>query len=194
MAGMAELSRPRTLLVFAHPALERGCANWRMAEGVRDLDGVTFHDLYEVYPDFAIDVPEEQQRLADHDLIVLQFPLYWYSGPALLKEWLDLVWLHGFAYGETGRSLEGKILTCAVSTGWRAQTYGPDGQNCFTLDEFLRPFEQTARLCRMRWAAPFALHGAGTLPQADVQIEVGRYREHLERLAAELGRTPVHAA
>ena len=45
---------------------------------------------------------EEQQRLADHDLIVLQFPLYWYTGPALLKEWLDLVWLQGFAYGESG--------------------------------------------------------------------------------------------
>jgi glutathione-regulated potassium-efflux system ancillary protein KefG len=62
-------------------------------------------DLYETYPDFAIDIEAEQEKLLTaHDVIALQFPLYWYSTPALLKEWLDLVWLHGFAYGEDGNA------------------------------------------------------------------------------------------
>jgi glutathione-regulated potassium-efflux system ancillary protein KefG len=109
MTAMAEAARARTLLVFTHPALERTRVNWAMAEAARTVEGVTFHDLYEAYPDFAVDVDEEQQRLTAHDLIVLQFPLYWYTGPALLKEWLDLVWLQDFAYGEKA-ALQGKTL------------------------------------------------------------------------------------
>ncbi|HYF23897.1 MAG TPA: NAD(P)H-dependent oxidoreductase [Caulobacteraceae bacterium] len=180
---MAEQERARTLLVFAHPALERARINPAMAQGVRDLPGLTFHDLYELYPDFTVDVEAEQRLLADHELIVLQFPLYWYSAPALLKEWLDLVWLHGFAYGERGRALEGKTLFCAVSAGGTEQAYGPRGHNRFTLPDFLRPFEQTAHLCKMRWAEPFALYGAGLVGESELARGVAAYRDRLDALS-----------
>lgn len=182
---MTEAALARTLVVFAHPALERARTNPALLAAIQDAPGVTVHDLYEAYPDFTIDVPFEQALLVDHAVIVLQFPLYWYSAPALLKEWLDLVWLHGFAYGQNGTRLRGKTLFCAVSTGGPQDAYGPDGHNRFSVSEFLRPLEQTAHLCGMRWAEPFAVHAAAVLGEAELAACAGVYRERVRALAVE---------
>lgn len=147
------------LILFAHPAYQRSRANRRMIDAVRTLDDVTVHDLYEAYPDFHIDVSREKRLLLDHDLIVFHHPMYWYSCPALLKEWQDLVLEHGFAYGENGTALQGKSLLSAVTTGGGREAYGPEGFNRFTVGELLRPFEQTAFLCGMRYLPPFVAHG-----------------------------------
>ena len=93
----------KTLVLFAHPAHRHSRTNRLMLEAARRIAGVTIVDLYADYPRFEIDVEREQQRLLEHDAIVFQFPLYWYSTPSLLKEWQDLVLEHGFAYGEHGR-------------------------------------------------------------------------------------------
>ncbi len=172
------------LLVMAHPALERSRANQKMMQAAREVAGLTLHDLYEVYPAFTIDVRAEQKRLMQHQIIGLQFPMYWYSTPALLKEWIDLVWLHGFAYGIGGTALEGKRLFVACTTGGRAEYYGPDGQNRYTMEEFLRPLEQTARLCGMEWEKPFVLHASGAKTELALQAGADAYRRRLAALAA----------
>ena len=79
------------LVLFAHPALETSRINRRLAEAPQSLEGVTLRDLYEVYPDFDVDVEAEQASLLEHDVVVFQHPLYWYSAPPLLKQWQDLV-------------------------------------------------------------------------------------------------------
>lgn len=186
---MAEAPQPavRTLLVFAHPALERGRVIPAMAEAVRDLPGLTVHDLYEVYPDFTIDVPAEHRLMYDHDLIVLQFPLYWFSMPSLLKEWMDLAWSRGFAFGE-GAKLKGRTLMCAISTTANRDAY-VDGVYRFPLPDFLRPLEQTADYCGLDWAPPFVLHGAKALELEGLEKGMALYRQRLEKLIASL--TPV---
>ena len=93
----------RVLILFAHPAPERSEVNAPLFEASRGREGVTLVDLYAEYPDYRIDIDREQQRLVDHDVVVFMFPLYWYSTPAILKEWQDLVLEHGWAYGSTGR-------------------------------------------------------------------------------------------
>src|SRR6187455_1899648 len=98
----------RVLILFAHPALHRSRVNRVLVEAVRSLEGVTFHDLYEVYPDLLLDVDREQALLREHDVVVWQHPFFWYSAPALVKEWQDLVLELGFAYGEGGTALRGK--------------------------------------------------------------------------------------
>jgi glutathione-regulated potassium-efflux system ancillary protein KefG len=152
-------SMARVLVLFAHPAFEKSRIHRRLLEAIGDLEAVTIHDLYESYPDFQIDVAAEQQRLLAHDVIVLQHPFYWYSAPALVKEYLDLVLEHGFAYGSSGRALEGKVLLNATTTGGPAGAYQPGGRNRFTMRQLLAPFDQTAVLCRMTYLAPFVLHG-----------------------------------
>ncbi len=148
------------LIQFAHPVLERSRVNRHLIEAVRGLDGVTINDLYEVYPDLSINIGREQQLLDTHDVIVFQHPFYWYSGPALLKEWQDLVLEHGWAYGEGGTKLEGKITFNVLSTGGPQTAYRAEGYNRFTIRELLRPWDQTAHLCGMKYLAPFVLHSS----------------------------------
>jgi glutathione-regulated potassium-efflux system ancillary protein KefG len=157
----------RILINFAHPAPKKSRVNRRLIAAVRDLEGVTINDLYEEYPDFYISVPREQELLLAHDIIVFQHPFYWYSHPALLKEWQDLVLEYGFAYGHKGTRLQNKDYLCALSTGGPKESYTRDGNNYFTVREFLAPTEQTARLCGMRFLPPFIVYGALRLETAE---------------------------
>jgi glutathione-regulated potassium-efflux system ancillary protein KefG len=175
----------RILVLFAHPLLERSRVNRRLMEGVRELDGVTVHDLYEQYPTFGIDVGREQKLALEHDVIVLQHPFYWYSAPALVKEWLDLVLEHGWAYGKGGAALKGKIMFNAVSTGGGDDAYRKDGYNRFTMRELLAPFDQTAYLCGMTYLAPFVVHGALRLAGEATAPAVAAYRKVIEALRDE---------
>ena len=170
------------LLVLAHPALERSRANRALAKAAKGVSGVTFRDLYETYPDFAIDIETEQAALVAHDVIALQFPLYWYSTPALMKEWLDLVWLHGFAYGHEGVALRGKRLFVSCTTGASAKAYHSHGYNRFSMDDFLRPLEQTAHLCGMGWETPFVVHGAAVKDDEALKAEAERYKARIASL------------
>ena len=150
---------PRVLVLFAHPAFEKSRINRRLLEAITDLDGVTIHDLYEAYPDFHIDVAAEQRRLVAHDVLVLQHPFYWYSAPALVKEWMDLVLEHGFAYGSRGHALDGKVMLNATTTGGPEAAYQVGGRNRYTMRQLLAPFDQRAFLCRMHYLTPFVVHG-----------------------------------
>ncbi|CAN7359744.1 NAD(P)H-dependent oxidoreductase [Caulobacter sp. LjRoot300] len=182
--GLVTPATSGVLLTLAHPALERSRANRALAKAAKGLEGVTFHDLYETYPDFAIDIEAEQEKLLAHDVVAVQFPLYWYSTPALLKEWFDLVWLHGFAYGIEGNALAGKRLFAACTTGGAAKAYHAHGYNRFSMDEFLRPLEQTAYLCGMVWETPFVVHGAATKDDEELKAEAQRYRARIASLLA----------
>ena len=170
----------RVLIVFAHPVLERSRVNRRLMEAVRDLPGVTVDDLYEQYPTLDIDVAREQALLTEHDVIVLQHPFYWYSAPALVKEWLDLVLEHGWAYGKGGNALKGKLMFNAVTTGGGDDAYRKEGYNRFTMRELLAPFDQTAYLCGMTYLAPFVVHGALRLAGDATAPAVAAYRKLLE--------------
>ena len=148
----------RILVLFAHPRYSGSQVQRAMLQAISGLDGVTVHDLYAAYPDFSIDVAFEQNLLLRHDLIVFQHPLYWYSSPAILKEWQDLVLELNWAYGPSGSQLHGKFLLNAVSAGGAESAYRESGRNRFAVRELLSPFNQTAHLCGMAWLDPFVLH------------------------------------
>jgi len=167
------------LILFAHPAYHRSRANRALVAAVRDLEQVTFHDLYEVYPDLMVDVPREQALLLAHDAVVLQHPFYWYSAPALVKEWLDLVLTHGWAYGEGGTALAGKTWLTAITSGGSEESYGAHGGNRFSVEDFLRPFEATAHLCNMRWLPPFVLHASHLASDGELADAAAKYRAQI---------------
>jgi glutathione-regulated potassium-efflux system ancillary protein KefG len=175
------MSRP-VLILFAHPAFEKSRVHRALVAAARPLPGVTVHDLYEAYPDLDIDVQREQALLAAHDVIVFQHPFYWYSVPPMLKQWMDLVLEHGWAYGSTGRALEGKTLQVAMTAGGREQAYGPEGFNRFTFREFLVPVEATARLCRMTFNEPWVVPGTHAITPAGIAEVATSYTALLRRL------------
>lgn len=168
------MENKKVLVIFAHPSQHRSEVNQPLFKAAQGIDGVTTVDLYGEYPTFNIDIGREQQRLMDHDVILFQFPLFWYSTPAILKEWQDLVLEYGFAYGREGTALHGKIFFCAISAGGMKEAYQTDGYNHFTIRQLLHPLEQTAQLTGMTYLPPFVLFGSRTA------VEEHRIREHVE--------------
>ena len=79
---------------------------------------------------FAADIVEQQRRLLWCDLLLLQFPLWWFSVPAVLKGWIDRVLAVGFAYGG-GRWFEtaplvGRRALISTTMGARPDRWGSD--------------------------------------------------------------------
>ena len=167
----------KILVLFAHPKFSGSVVQRAMLRAIADIDGVTCRDLYASYPDFSIDVAREQQDLLAHELIVLQHPLYWYSSPAIIKEWQDLVLENGWAYGPGGTKLSGKFMLSALSTGGSGQAYGHDGRNRYQIEELLTPFNQTAYLCNMAYLKPFVIHAGRRMSPEDLSAEVEAYRD-----------------
>jgi putative NADPH-quinone reductase len=171
--------QPRILIVYAHPAHQYSRANRRLCESVASLPNVHLHDLYETYPDFHIDVEHEQSLLSASDLIIFQHPMQWYSMPSLLKEWIDVVLEHGWAYGRHGNALRGKDFWLVVSTGGAQSSYQESGYHRRPLSDFLAPLEQTIALCGMHWIPPLVLHGARQADQNTVDRHAEEYRQRL---------------
>ncbi|MGA1199330.1 MAG: NAD(P)H-dependent oxidoreductase [Candidatus Latescibacterota bacterium] len=176
------MAHKKVLILFAHPAFQKSRVNRKLVEVIQHLDGVTFRDLYELYPDFNIQVAEEQQLLLDHDVIVFHHPFYWYSSPALLKEWQDLVLEHGFAYGQEGTALKDKWLLTVITTGGGEEAYCHEGYNHFTIPELLQPFEQTAWLCKMLYLPPFVVHGVQKLSEDEIDDYARVYQNVIAKL------------
>ena len=183
-ASALDLRAMASLIVYyAHPGHKYSHVNRYMAQAAAAVDGITFVDLYRDYPRFDVNVVIEQQRLLDHDVVLFQFPMFWYSTPSLIKEWQDLVLEHGFAYGTDGDKLEGKHMMLALTAAGPEEAYTPGGYQHHPIRTFLTPLEQTARLCKMHFPAPYVLYSSLKAPGAGlVEPHVIGYRELLEAI------------
>lgn len=79
----------------------------------------------------AMEIKAEQEKLANADLILFHFPVWWFSMPAIMKGWVDRVFARGFAYSAgkkygTGH-FQGKKAMLCITTGTAATLYEPNG-------------------------------------------------------------------
>lgn len=167
------------LIIYAHPYPQRSRAGRALLEAVRDLPGLEVRSLYDLYPDFDIDVDAEQAALQRADLVVWLHPIYWYSVPAMLKHWFDVVLLRGWAYGEGGDRLLGKHCLWVASTGGQQASFAPDGAHQMPFAEFEAPIRQTALFCGMVWEAPIALHGSQVTSDDGIAAAALAFRQRL---------------
>ena len=195
----------KVLLYYAHPGHKFSRANAALATAARDIadshDALSFVDLYAQYPRHNINVDAEQERLTAHDVILFQFPMFWYSTPSLIKEWLDLVLEHGFAYGTGGTALKDKRMILAITASAPEDAYRPESYQNHTLRSFLAPLEQTAIFCNMRFLAPYVLYSAlkpkqenGIRPHAEGYRKLlhALIEDRLDEVAAEQAETLHH--
>ena len=171
------------VILYAHPYPDRSRANRALLRSVEDLPYVSLRSLYDLYPDFAIDVQAEQRALADASAVVLQHPMYWYSVPGLLKLWFDKVLARGWAYGDGGDALAGKRCLWVTTTGAPESGFSPEGMHGHTFQAFVPAIEQTVRFCKMRWEEPLVLHGAHRVDDERIAELARSYRARLEALA-----------
>lgn len=98
------------------------------------------------------DIAVEQDKLRWADAVIFQFPLWWYSMPAILKGWIDRVYAYGFAYGlgeytdthwgnRFGEGvMAGKRAMIVLTVGGWQSHYGPRGVNG-PMDDILFPIQ-----------------------------------------------------
>ncbi|MBV6818084.1 NAD(P)H-dependent oxidoreductase [Rahnella sp. PD12R] len=179
----------KTLIVVIHPNLNESVINKRwMQELTQYPDLYTVHNLYQAYPDGIIDVHKEQQLIEQHDSMVLQFPLYWFNSPPLLKQWLDEVFTYGWAYGSTsGHKLRNRKFSLAVSAGIKEEDFAPEGRYQHSLKEILLPFEMTARYVEANYLPFYASYGAEDgISLEELEKSAKGYIDYLQSLSSAL--------
>lgn len=173
----------KVLVIVAHPNLAMSKVNKTWIKHLQRYPNVTIHHLYEEYAYRPINVYQEQQLLHQHDRIVFQFPLFWYSSPALLKQWQDEVLSFIWSKNES-LHLQEKELLLAVSIGAPKQAYHPDGFNQFTIDELMRPFQLMATSNQMIFLPIYAFYNANEASEKAIENSAQLYIKQLFQPAA----------
>jgi glutathione-regulated potassium-efflux system ancillary protein KefF len=167
------------LIIHAHPYPQHSRAGTALLSAVRDVSGVEVRSLYDRYPDFDIDIAAEQTALTRADLLVWLHPIYWYSVPAMLKHWFDVVLTRGWAYGEGVQALAGKSCLWVPTTGGDDAAYTAAGIHRQPFENFIAPIEQTARFCGMVWETPYIVQGAHKISDGDIAVAAAQFRARL---------------
>jgi glutathione-regulated potassium-efflux system ancillary protein KefF len=157
-----------TLVIHAHPRPSQSIVTQSMLRMFEAAGDTEIRPLYELYPDFDIDVATEQKALSQSSLVVWLAPVYWYSVPALLKHWMDQVLAYGWAYGPGGDALQGKSAWLVMSAGGTRADYSATGVHQRPAADFVPPLEQTARFCGMRWMKPHIEYGGHDHSRAEL--------------------------
>ncbi|MGF1727371.1 NAD(P)H-dependent oxidoreductase [Photobacterium nomapromontoriensis] len=129
------------LVINGHPDLSQSVANATILADLRAQTPWTIHSV----AGFAGDIRAEQQRLLDADVIVVQFPLYWSTYPAVLKKWVDEVFSYGFAFGPDGSKLKDKPLLFSVTAGATQASYSTSGFNFLPFEHYQVAYEHPFR-------------------------------------------------
>lgn len=148
-----------TLFLISHPALSKSSIHSAFATEVSALGGTVRHLDDVIGADHHFDPEVEQEFLEQHSTIVLQFPLYWYATPAIMKQYFDDVLTSGWAY-EGGQALAGKHLSAIITMGGDEASYATNGSNALATSELCAPFKATATFCGMTWGNPLFIYDA----------------------------------
>lgn len=137
------------------------------------------------------DVEQEQRKIQAADAVILLFPLWWFSMPAIMKGWVDRVWAYGLAYGYQGAGntyrygeggLAGKRALLAVSVGGPAIDYSPRGING-PLEQLLFSITHgTLFFPGMQVLPIFAVYGAAGIDAKGMAEAAAAWRGRVERL------------
>ena len=160
------LTMKNVLVVSGHPRLDNdSVANKACVEAFEKLEGYTVDRLDALYPNYVIDVKVEQAKLVAADIIVLQYPVFWYAMPALMQKWMEDVFLHGFSHGSSGKALAGKKLVLSMTIGAPEEAYGEGA--AVHVDDLLIPAKGACALTGMEFAGYEYTHGVSYASRVD---------------------------
>lgn len=158
------------LIVSGHPNLADSIANKTILNELnRLLPEAEYVYLDQLYPDFHIDTLREQDRLLKAEIIVFQFPLFWYSAPSLMHRWIEQTFTHGFSHGTTGDKLQGKKLLLSFTSGAPEEMYRYGSVQNYPIEDFLPPYKQMGCLCGLEWCGYVYTGGLSYVNRQDDQ-------------------------
>ncbi len=142
----------RIVVICGHPHYQKSVANRAIIDEFKKIvPAAEIAQLSELYPDFRIDAKKEQERLAPAEMIIFQYPFWWYSAPSLLHRYIEEVFLHGWAYGSNGTSLKNKNLTLSFTVGGPEAEYQRREGVMHTIEQFLPEMLSTAHFTGMTY-------------------------------------------
>ncbi len=144
------------LLILAHPYYTQSIANKTIVnELIKTYPNLEVRDIFQLYPDYKIDVSAEQEALLRHDTIILQYPMFWFNMPAILKLWFDEVFTYQFAYGSQGDKLKDKKVIISMTVGQKEANMVNDQENL--IDSFLKAVQHSIQYTQMHLSGTFLL-------------------------------------
>jgi len=150
------------LLILAHPYYAQSIANKAIVEElVKTYPDLEVRDIFQLYPDYKIDVSAEQEALLRHDTIILQYPMFWFNMPAILKLWFDEVFTYQFAYGSQGDKLKDKKVIISMTVGQTEANMVNDRENL--IDNFLKAVQYSIQYTQMQLSNTFLLYDVSPL-------------------------------
>lgn len=153
-------------MILAHPKIEASIGNRIISKLTSNQKDVEVRHLNKLYPDFNINIQAEQQALLKADVIIFQYPLYWYSVPAILKEWIDQVFEYGFAFGKNSL-LNDKDIIVSVTIGSPEEQYPQD-----IIEKILFHFKGLASYCDLTYKGEvLSFNINGYTPEAKTKAE-----------------------
>ena len=163
----------KTLIIIAHPDISESNSQQFLIESTQSLQGVTSYIL----EDRAYILKEEHKLLAEHERIIFQFPMYWYSAPAILKKWLDEVFTNKMMTG----FLNEKELGLVVTMGQSEESFASGRQEKFSLSEIFKPFEALANKCGMVYLPIFPVALFSYLNESDKKKMLIKYQQYVTK-------------
>lgn len=150
----------KTLIVMGHSNLGLSKVNsvW-MKELKKNPDEFDVYNLYEGSKQGEFDVLAEQKRIERYDKLIIQFPLYWFNCPPLIKKWLDDVFLDGWAFGRNNQ-MKNRKVALLITAGSKESDYAVDGKYHCRLEEVLLPFEFTFNYMESNYKGFYAFYSA----------------------------------
>ena len=142
---------------------------------------------------YATEIVTEQDKVARSNLVVFQFPMWWYGPPAILKGWCDRVLSNGFAYGDDQQFenglLRGRSAMLSVTTGGSEVELWHDAPVTGSVEDVLRPLTGgVIRFTGMRLLPTFISYAPARMSAEGRTAELGRLEEHLRGAVAELSQ------
>ncbi|MDO5650364.1 MAG: NAD(P)H-dependent oxidoreductase [Gallicola sp.] len=171
----------KILVVLGHPEVYNSLSQQFLLQAGRSLTSVDYLDLQAEYDRAgAFDIAKEQARLLAHDRIILQFPLYWYTAPAIMKAWQDTVWPVKEEKTAFYRGMQGKEFGIVVIAGVKEAAFRVGDREGRSLSELLSPYDSFARYFGMKYLPPLAIHQFHLLPEKSKMSLLYEYTNYLE--------------
>ena len=172
------------LVVSGHAKIEISTATKTIMEEVKkEFPEAELLYLDQTYPDFKIDIRKERQRVSSADIIVLQYPIQWYSAPAIMKRWLEEVFTFGFAHDAKGGMLNGKKLILSMTSGAPESQYHIGERMGYPMEVYQLPLVQLADLCGLDFCGMVYTGGYNIMRKFDDKdLHVKKAQEHAKFL------------
>ena len=147
----------KTMVVISHPTVHSSSSQQFFLATLKGGEAVTVRHLDEVWseakPHFTRVTEEKALLDSQAKRLILQFPMYWYQAPSVMKEWIDTVMSKSAFFAK-----QVKELGIVVTLGVKEEAFGAGGKEQFTISELLRPFQALANAMGWTYLPIFEVH------------------------------------